>query len=175
MKSAFDKISAKPTQPFHEWDNHEKHKDFLMSFFKESRCSKRIEILEKYLLFHYHTLDTKKVLDQSLILLCDVDNNFSIEEIADKMNLTTRTFNRLFKENIGISPIGYKKIARFRHSLKNKLFNQQFERLTSIGYNSNYYDQSYFIKMYKKLTNLPPSKFFKEVDKLAESSYPKIY
>jgi AraC-like DNA-binding protein len=169
IKSSFDKISAKPTQIFFEWENHEKHHDFLMNFFRESNNIRRVEILEKYLLLHYHALDNKSILEQSLILLCDFDEKLSIEEIAGKLNLTTRTFDRVFKQNMGISPIGYKKIARFRHSLKNKLFNRQFERLTIIGYNSNFYDQSYFIKMYKKLTNLPPGKFFKEIDKLAEN------
>ena len=169
IKSPFDKVSAKHTQLCFEWGNHEKHHDFLVNFFNESSSVRRIEILEKYLLLHYHALDNKDILEKSLVLLCDFDNELSIEEIAGKMKLTTRTFNRLFKQDMGISPIGYKKIARFRHSLKNKLFSPQFEKLTKIGYNSNFYDQSYFIKMYKKLTLLPPGKFFKEIDKLAEN------
>ena len=169
IKSPFDKVSAKHTQLFFEWENHEEHHDFLVNFFNESNSVRRIEILEKYLLLHYHALDNKDMLEQSLILLSDFENELSIEEIAGNINLTTRTFNRVFKQNMGISPIGYKKIARFRHSLKKKLFNRQSEKLTKIGYNSNFYDQSYFTKMYKKLTLLPPSKFFKEINKLAEN------
>lgn len=170
IKSPFDKISAKSTQAFHEWDNHEKHYDFLLHFFGETNLVRRIEILEKYLLIHYHNLENQRLLEQSLTLLCDVNDKFSIEEIAERMNLTTRTFNRMFRRQMGISPIEYKTISKFRHSLKNKLFKQQFERLTAIGYNSNFYDQSYFIKVYKKLTNLPPGKFFKEIETLAEDN-----
>ncbi|MFT3947839.1 MAG: helix-turn-helix transcriptional regulator [Agriterribacter sp.] len=170
IKSPFNEIAAKPTQPFLEWEEHKNHSGFLGHFFSESHYIKRVEILEKYLLLHYHTFENRNILDRSLISLCDVDSELSIEEIAGRINLTTRTFNRMFKQHLGISPIGYKKISKFRHSLKNKLFNQQFEKLTAIGYNSNFYDQSYFIKVYKKLTNLPPGKFFKEIDILAEDN-----
>lgn len=169
INSSFDKVSGNYTQPFSEWKNQEKYNDFLVEFFKESDCIKRVEILENYLLLLYHSLDNKNLLEKSLNLLCDFDNELPIAEIADKLNLTTRTFDRVFKQNIGISPVGYRKIARFRHSLTDKLFNEHFERLTTVGYNSNFYDQSYFIKMYKKLTKLSPGKFFKEIDTLADS------
>jgi AraC-like DNA-binding protein len=164
----FNKISAKPTQLFREWDYHEKHHDFLTEFFSESIFSKRVEILEKYLLLHYHSLNNIDTLRPSLKLLTDFNNELSIEEIAGKINMTTRTFTRMFRQHLGISPIGYRKIARFRHSLKNRIVNQQYKKLTEIGYESNFYDQSYFIKMYKKLTNTTPGKFFELVDKLAD-------
>jgi hypothetical protein len=48
------------------------------------------------------------------------------------LSLNTRTFNRPFLTHVGISPVAYRKIARFRHSLKNKLFNDQFKKLTEI-------------------------------------------
>lgn len=169
ITSSFDKISSKTTQYFTEWNYHEKHADFLTKFFCEINLIKRVEILEEYLLLHYHPLSNKGILDQSLSLLCDFNNELPIEEIARKINLTTRTFNRVFKRDMGISPIGYKKIARFRHSLRNKLFSHQYKKLTEIGYESNYYDQSYFVKMYKNLTNNTPNEFFEIIDKLAES------
>ena len=71
-----------------------------------------------------------------------------LRNIADEIGLNVRTFYRMFKENIGISPVGFKKIARFRHSLSDKFFNEQFQRLTDIAYNSNFYDQPYFINIY---------------------------
>lgn len=169
IQTPFCEVASKATQPFSEWTGHEKHNDFLAQFFSESNVIERVEILENYLLLHYHPLDNKSILEQSLKFLCDFENGLSIQEIAGKINLTTKAFTRMFKKELGISPIKYKRIARFRHSFKNKLFSQQFERLTTIGYNSNFYDQSYFIKMYKKITNLPPSRFFKEIDKLAEN------
>lgn len=169
IASPFYKICSQHTQQFTEWHDHRDYYSFLAAFFSEENFTRRIEILEKYLLHHYHAIDNHHLLDQSLNLLCNFDEELSIEEIARKLNLTTRTFNRMFKNNLGISPIGYKKIARFRHSLKNKLFSQQLKRLTEIGYESNFYDQAYFTKMYKKLTNTTPGEFFESITKLADN------
>ncbi len=69
---------------------------------------------------------------------------------------------------MSISPVAWKKIARFRHSLKNKLFNARFKKLTEIGYDSNFYDQAYFIKVYNKLTGSNPTAFFKSIEKLGD-------
>ena len=168
ITSPFDRVSAKPTQCFTEWDFHEKHHDFLTDFFLESDFVKRVETLENYLLLHYHPLISIRMIDQSLNLLSDFENELSIEELAARAGLTTRTFNRMFRKCMGISPIGYKKIARFRHSMKNKMFAERYKKLTEIGYESNFYDQSYFVKIYKKLTNSTPGEFFESVDKLAE-------
>jgi AraC-like DNA-binding protein len=101
-------------------------------------------------------------------LLTDFEQNHTIREILDKVHLPLRTFNRKFKETIGVNPIEYQRIARFRHSLNNKLFAKGFKKLTDIGYESNFYDQSYFIKIYKKLTGSNPKSFFSHIEKLAE-------
>jgi AraC-like DNA-binding protein len=81
-----------------------------------------------------------------------------------------RTFSRAFHREVGVSPVRFKKIARFRHSLQNKLFNEQFKRLTQIGHASNFYDQAYFINIYKQLTRQNPAAFFRGIDKLADDN-----
>ena len=81
-----------------------------------------------------------------------------------------RSFNRLFYKHMSIAPVAWKKVARFRHSLQNKLFSAQFKKLTEIGYASNFYDQAYFIKVYNKLTGSNPTAFFKSVEKLADDN-----
>lgn len=68
IKSSFDKVSAKYTQSFSEWENHEKYNDFLVAFYRESNFMKRVEILENYLLLHYHPLANKSMLEESLNL-----------------------------------------------------------------------------------------------------------
>lgn len=169
IASSLCAIASAPTQPFTEWDKHDKHENFLTGFFDEINNSKRIDLLEQYLLLHYKNLDTAEEIKKSVQLLCNFDEELSIEEIAKTLKMKTRTFNRLFKERMCISPAGYRKIARFRHSLRNRLFDTQFKRLTEIGYQSNYYDQSYFIKMYNKLTGTNPASFFKSISKIADN------
>ncbi len=116
----------------------------------------------------FKTLDEEDILQKAVNGLTDFENERSIEKIAQGITLNVRTFNRLFDKHIGISPVAFKKIARFRYSMKNKLFSDRVKTLTAIGNESNFYDQSYFIKMYKSLTGNNPSKFFNSIEKLAD-------
>jgi YesN/AraC family two-component response regulator len=67
---------------------------------------------------------------------------------------------------MGCSPVEYRRICRFRSSLTNKLNSSQVKNLTEITYEEGYYDQSYFIKEFRKITNHNPKDFFKSTSKV---------
>lgn len=168
IKTPFNEIAQEPTQIFTEWIKTSNCTTFLNQFFNEQDNSKRIVILENYLLSLYKPFTENLFLIDVLSTLSDFSTQVSIKDIARNLSLSSRTLDRVFKKHLGISPVGFRKIARFRHSLKNKLFNSKFNTLTKIGYESNFYDQSYFIKVYKNLTGQNPKAFFNSIDKLAD-------
>lgn len=159
-------MGNKPDQLM-EWNTDPIYKNYLDQCFATDNLTEKIRHLEDFLLWKLSPTPISH-LEKAIILLSDFEQNHSIEEILTQLKMPLRTFNRRFKEVIGVSPIEYRNIARFRHSLNNKLFNSQFKKLTEIGYNSNFYDQSYFNKMYKKLTGSNPSAFFKTIEKLGD-------
>ncbi len=167
INKPFNEVVGKPSRIFTEWDNSE-YFTFLDAFYKTDDNKKRVLLLETFLQTIYKPLEKENLFQKALNQLTDFENDRSIQEIARNLSFNIRTFNRLFYKYFGISPGAFKKIARFRHSMKNKLFGNQFKTLTEIGYESNFYDQSYFIKMYKNLTGKNPSKFFKSVERLAD-------
>ncbi|MBS1670036.1 MAG: helix-turn-helix transcriptional regulator [Bacteroidetes bacterium] len=169
IKVPFIEVAQKPTQIFTEWTKTNNAKTFFEQFFGEQDNDKRILILEDYLLSLYTPFSESPFLSDILNMLNDFNKEVSIEDIAKKFSLSSRTLDRLFKKHLGVSPVSFRKVARFRHSLKNKLFNDQFDTLTRIGYESNFYDQSYFIKVYKNLTGQNPKAFFNSIDKLADN------
>jgi AraC-like DNA-binding protein len=168
IRLPFKKIAGEPTQLFTEWVDDKNYLPFLQAFYEEARPKKRIDILENYLVSKYKACEEAINLFPSLALLSDFNEVHSIQEIADKLSLNIRTFNRLFQKHMAVSPAAFRKIARFRNSLKNKVSENHLSTLTKIGYNSNFYDQSYFNKEYKKTTGQNPSKFFKSIEKLAD-------
>lgn len=168
IKAPFNEVAQKPTQIFKEWMKTNNCSSFLNQFFEEYNNSKRILILENYLLSLYKPFNEHPLLSDVLYMLNDFSKEVSIEDIAKNFSLSSRTLDRIFKKHLAISPVGFRKIARFRHSLKNKLFNSEFNTLTKIGYESNFYDQSYFIKVYKNLTGQNPKSFFNSIEKLAD-------
>jgi AraC-like DNA-binding protein len=167
INNPIKEIVGQPSSIFAEWDG-DKYAGFLNAFYRTNVNRKRIVLLEEFLLSRYKTFAEATVLKEVLNHLTDFENERSVEEIARVVNLNVRTLNRLFGKHLGISPITFRKIARFRHAMKNRIYGERLKTLTEIGYESNFYDQSYFIKMYQKLTGNNPSKFFRSIEKLSD-------
>lgn len=84
-----------------------------------------------------------------------------INTIATQYGITSRYLNKLIYQHTGLTPISFHKIRRFQFSLKLVARNDQ--PLTSIAYESGYFDQSHFIKEFKSFTGLTPSAYLKNI------------
>ncbi|MRG48418.1 helix-turn-helix domain-containing protein [Chitinophaga sp. SYP-B3965] len=164
IESPLSELTPHASQIITCWHNEQ----FLHSFFGAENNDERIAILEIFLLDLYKPIPFQEQLMQAVEYLMDFETERPVQEIITKSGLNTRSFNRLFLKNVGVSPVGFRKIARFRNSLRDKLFHEKFKTLTDISYRSNFYDQAYFIKIYRKLTGHNPSRFFEAIDKLAD-------
>ncbi|WP_460680035.1 helix-turn-helix domain-containing protein [Mucilaginibacter koreensis] len=168
IRSPLQEIIISPSQLFTHWDHSPGYSYFLKKFYATSNNHIRAQLLEAYLLQQYCPLPEYQLLKRAVELLSDFEAELPIEEISIQIGLKERTFNRLFNRHLGVSPVTYRKVARFRHSLQNKLFEKNFNRMTDLAYRSNFYDQAYFNKIYKKLTGLNPQKFFSDINQLAD-------
>lgn len=164
----FSEAAGQPSQIFTGWNENDGSPAFLDEFYATANEDERISILEAYLLSRYRPLPEDDVLRRALTMLTDFDNEYSIPLIAENIAMMPRSFHRLFYKNLGIPPVSYRKIARFRHAMQNRMFSDRFHSLTEIGYQSNFSDQSYFIRIYKEMTGDNPRKLFSAVEKLAD-------
>jgi transcriptional regulator GlxA family with amidase domain len=69
-----------------------------------------------------------------------------------------RQLERNFKKQIGVSPKQLGKVIRLQTALK-MLLDQKSENLTDIAYESEYFDQSHFIKDFREFTGINPKDF----------------
>jgi AraC-like DNA-binding protein len=129
-------------------------------------CENKIKILEEFLLSEFKEENEIRNLETSLSILENLDENYSMTEIADKLGYNLKTFQRHFTKHMGCSPIDYRRIFRFRNSIEAKLYAKELKSLTDITFENNYFDQSHFIKEFKRLTNHNPKKFFKNVSQI---------
>ncbi len=125
-----------------------------------------LHILESFLIFQFVENPELIPLEKSLSILSNLNDETSITEIALKLGYNLKTFQRHFKKHLGSSPVEYRRIYRFRNSIASKLDDYQLKTLTDITYEGGYYDQSYFIKEFRKLTNHNPKDFFKVTNKV---------
>ncbi|WP_316751945.1 helix-turn-helix domain-containing protein [Pedobacter gandavensis] len=92
----------------------------------------------------------------------------SLKVLQEELCLTERSFERKFKEYVGISPKLFSRICRFQSSLK-QLQTNQFDKLSDLAYENNYADQSHFIRSFKEFTGLSPHQYQKRSTELVEN------
>lgn len=122
--------------------------------------------IESFLLSQFWDNQELSSIENSLTLLENIDEQISIPDIASKVGLNLKTFQRHFQKHMGCSPVEYRRICRFRSALSNKLNSSQWKNLSELTYDEGFYDQSYLIKEFKKITNHNPKDFFKSVSKV---------
>jgi AraC-like DNA-binding protein len=83
--------------------------------------------------------------------------NISVEEMADKMNLSRSHFTRLFSKETGVSPRMYLEDLRLKTSL-NLLFKEQ-KSVKETAALCGIYDVNYFCKLFKKRYGISPGKY----------------
>ena len=82
----------------------------------------------------------------------------SIGNLLDKVGVSYKKTERLFRKHVGVTPKMYARILRFNYSLR--LGGKIVPRLTDLAYQSGYFDQNHFIKEVKYFTGRLPSEIY---------------
>jgi len=83
-----------------------------------------------------------------------------LSEMLSKLDLNERTFQRMFKKYVGVSPNQYRRICQFQLSFY-QLRSKDFNKLTDIAYDNGFADQSHFIRSFKEFTQITPNDYLK--------------
>lgn len=81
----------------------------------------------------------------------------SIEEFCEDFGTNYTSLNRKFSKTVGISAKRFERLIKFRKALCSLTDTSQ--RLTSIGIDSGYFDQSHFIREFKLFMNHSPKTY----------------
>jgi AraC-like DNA-binding protein len=135
--------------------------NFAKQVFGCHTFEQKLECIENYLLQRYIPFQAPFLAD-ALPLLMDMDESYTVGEIAKSLFTNPRSLLRLFQKHICLSPVEFRNIFQFRYSLGRKI-ESGIASFKEISYESNYSDASYMVRMYKKFTGLKPSQFFEQV------------
>ncbi|HTJ51790.1 MAG TPA: AraC family transcriptional regulator [Cyclobacteriaceae bacterium] len=131
---------------------------------------KRIEILTLFLIESLERNQEQKIekTHYALDLLQKENSPTSLQKIQQALNISERSLERMFKENIGVSPKLFARIARFQMSL-NDIRSKDYSKLTDIAYNNNYADQSHYIREFKAFSGVSPQQFIRQANEQVEN------
>ncbi len=82
--------------------------------------------------------------------------NISHGKLISQSGYSERQFERIFKTYVGISSQQFIEIIRLNHAVS---LLPSDRSLTQIAFDSGFYDQSHFIRTFKRLTSLTPGDF----------------
>ena len=111
-----------------------------------------------------HAVDTVS----RLLLLSN--GNFSIDELAKQSFLSTKQFERKFKERTGVNPKLLARIARFDKAFRLKNLYPHYDWLR-IAVECNYHDYQHLVRDYKDFTQLTPTAFHEIENKAPERQF----
>ena len=103
-----------------------------------------------------HAVPQNDVIQQAISIIIKHKGQIKIQEVLKLIYLTERTFERNFRAQIGLSPKQFARIIQFQFSLS-QLNTSNLPKLTQIGLDSGFSDQSHFIRTFKKYTGQTPS------------------
>jgi AraC-like DNA-binding protein len=134
-------------------------KELERKIIKATNTKQRIEFIEEFL---FDKLNDKSTIDNivktTIDALLSTKGSTPINIILKQDLSKRRQLERKFLKQIGISPKQLGKVIRLQTALK-MLLNEEAENLTSIAYESAYYDQAHFIKDFKEFTGISPREF----------------
>jgi AraC-like DNA-binding protein len=80
------------------------------------------------------------------------------EEIAQEAGVSVRTLQRIFREEVGISPRDLLRIARFNEAIR-QISQDDFKTFVDVALESGFFDQPHMVNEFQKLAATPPTKF----------------
>jgi len=120
------------------------------------------KLVNDYLVTHLkpEIFDRPKV-SKALQIMQDLKSEVRLPFLAKEVGVSTKHLNSLFNKYLGLSPKKFGCIMRF-NELVPQIANRKYDDWMSVVENFGYYDQSHFIRDFKKFTGLTPTEFIKD-------------
>jgi AraC-like DNA-binding protein len=113
-------------------------------------------IVENYLFQHIHKLKKTLPIDTVLPLVIKEGGLLNVDRLASDACLSTRQFERVFQQRMGMPPKFFSRLVRFAHAwtLKEKKPDISWTR---IAHECGYFDQMHLIRDFKEFAGVNPS------------------
>lgn len=117
------------------------------------------DLLDTFFLRHYQPFQVTELMMVTEQIIAS-NGLISVNDFAKRLNISRKTLLRLFNKHLAHNVKGFSSLVKFRNALQLYKKHQGQLNLTQLAYESQYYDQSAFIKNIQAFTGLTPKKLF---------------
>lgn len=115
----------------------------------------RISKAEAYLLKQIHLERQNHIIMQTITKMIQNKGNITMKSLEQEIHISNRQIERLFKENIGISPKQLASLIRYQYFWNHLMYKNNFNLLDEV-FQLGYTDQSHVIKDFKRFHTMTP-------------------
>lgn len=127
----------------------------------------KVDIIAAFLFqqINKHEKATDAVTQYALSQIIASGGSIALKALQQELQLTERSFERRFKQGVGISPKLFSRICRFQQSLA-QLKSNNYSKLSDIAFEHDYADQSHYIRAFKEFTGFSPYQYQKKTNEI---------
>lgn len=135
---------------------------------ESSGFTQRCQVLLSY--FHQRVRKIHRVhkqLNAAIAALTKAGGNIPLEKLAYDVCLSPRQLQRIFKEEVGLSPKAFSQVLRFQKALYIKEQHPEIS-LLQLSLDSGFSDQAHFNRAFKQFTGFSPKNYFDQFDAFSD-------
>jgi len=106
-------------------------------------------------------------IEQAVQRIAATGGGLNLRQLQHELQVSERSFQRRFKQRVGVSPKLFARICQFQESL-GQLRRAEYEKLSDIAYNQEYADQSHYIRAFREFAGSTPQQFRQQAQGQAE-------
>lgn len=139
----------------------------IQSYYQQLKQADSLEIMIDWIaqlmlqLIAYHAIPPNDQIQKAIAQILAHKGQIKISTLLQDIYLSERSFERQFKAQVGLTPKQFAKIIQFQTSI-HYLNESKFKKLTEVGLESGFTDQSHFIKTFKTYTGQTPSFYLQQ-------------
>lgn len=103
------------------------------------------------------TLNNPVLINLISIIRANISNKIDLKAIAKKSGLSTSSFYRLFKRELGISPVEFVILEKIK--LAKKYLKDKDIYIKNVCYEAGFEDSNYFIRVFKQYEGITPKQY----------------
>lgn len=132
-------------------------KEIAPLLFDITSINERIPLVETVLMRHLKPERKDRIVTEAVGEMLRYRGNLRMDKLAGEIHVSNRQIERVFKENMGVSPKTLSSLIRYQYVWREALFRRNFQMQDAVG-KFGYTDQSHLLREFKKYHSLSISK-----------------